>query len=145
MTLHSNADLRLLNGLLQVSFAFLPLFPVFNCAQLNIREKIKSNLVIPSSGDEASTQKIKTAGFTETLTTGCQTTRCLSQKILVFKHKIWVSRRVRKNAKIGYTMRHVRPSVCLSARNISAPTEWIFMIFNIWDFFKDLSKNFNLH
>jgi hypothetical protein len=34
MTLRSSAELRLLNGLLQVSSVSLPLFPIFNCAQL---------------------------------------------------------------------------------------------------------------
>jgi len=36
MTLESDADLNLLNGLLLVTSDFLPLFPVFNFPTLNI-------------------------------------------------------------------------------------------------------------
>jgi hypothetical protein len=39
----------------------------------------------------------------------------------------------------------VNPSVCMSAWNNSAPTEWIFMKFDIWVFLDTLSRKFNFH
>ena len=44
--------------------------------------------------------------------------------------------RVRKIARSDYYLRHVRPSVCPSAWNNSAPTGRIFIKFEIWRFFR---------
>jgi hypothetical protein len=49
-------------------------------------------------------------------------------------------RRVRKIAKSEYFLRHVRPSVCLSVWNNSAPTEMISIKFDIRDFFEKLAR-----
>ena len=43
-------------------------------------------------------------------------------------------------ATINFVM-SVRPSAC----NNSAPTGWIFMKFDIWVFFENLSRKFKFH
>jgi hypothetical protein len=47
--------------------------------------------------------------------------------------------------KINYYLRHVRPSVCLSTRNNSAPTRRNFVKFDIWVIFENLSKIFKFN
>ena len=49
--------------------------------------------------------------------------------------------RVRKIAKRDYQLRHVRPSVRLTAWNNSAPTGRIFTKFDIWVFFEKTVEN----
>jgi hypothetical protein len=49
-----------------------------------------------------------------------------------------------RKATISFVM-FVRLSVRLSAWNNSAPTEWIFMKFDIWWFFENLSRKLKFH
>jgi hypothetical protein len=51
-------------------------------------------------------------------------------------------RSICETAKSDYQLHHV----CLSVRiNSSAPTAWIFMKFNTWVFFENLSRKFMFH
>jgi hypothetical protein len=56
-----------------------------------------------------------------------------------------VFRRVRKFTKSNYLLRHVCPSVRLSARNNTAPTGRIIIKFDISIFFENMSIKFKLH
>ena len=58
--------------------------------------------------------------------------------IISIQRVLLIVRRVRKIAKSDYQLLHVRPSVCLcpSAWNISGPTNWIFIKFDICVFFR---------
>ena len=51
----------------------------------------------------------------------------------------------RKIAKSDYLLRHVCPSVHLTASNNSAPTGRIFMKFYVGVFFKNLARKFKFH
>jgi hypothetical protein len=59
--------------------------------------------------------------------------------------KIKIFRRVRTTAKSDYYPHHVCLSVRLPARNNTATTGRIFMKFDIWGFFDNLSRKFKLH
>jgi len=58
---------------------------------------------------------------------------------------LFIFRRIRKIAKGDQQLRHVRPSVCLSASNNSAPTGRIFMKFHILIFFENPLEKFKIH
>ena len=54
-------------------------------------------------------------------------------------------RRIRKIAKSDLQLRHVCPSVCLSAWNKSAPTGRIFVKFDIGAFVENLSRKMKFY
>jgi len=70
-----------------------------------------------------------------------------SQWMLAVGNRIcrMVFRRVLKIVKSDYELRHEWSSVRLSACNNSIPIGRIFMKFDIWVFFENLSKKFKFH
>jgi hypothetical protein len=58
---------------------------------------------------------------------------------------VFIFRRTRKIAKGDQQLRHVRPSVCLSASKNSAPTGRIFMKFHVLIFFENPLKMLKIH
>ena len=63
-----------------------------------------------------------------------------------FSHTVYnIFRRVHKTAKSAYYLRHFSPSVCLSARNNSAPAGWILTKCYISLFFENMYRNFTFH
>jgi len=65
-----------------------------------------------------------------------------SLKYLNKRYRFVFFGRVRKTAKSDYKLRHVSLSFCLTAWNISAPTERIFKNSDIWLFLENMSRKF---
>jgi hypothetical protein len=66
-------------------------------------------------------------------------------RIVINIHCRGVFRRVRKTAKSSNLLRHVCPSVSLSACNNSAPTGRILLKFGIWAFLEAPWRKFEFH
>ena len=73
----------------------------------------------------------------ETLTSNVLRNSCISKFSMI--RSLW------KNVKSNSLLCHVCLSVCLSMWNNLTPTGQIFIKFDIWIFFEDLSRNFKFH